>query len=161
MNDPARGITVNVGTVGGGLRSNVIAPDSHAEVDVRVPTLEDARRVETAIRGLRPATGGVELSVSGGIERPPMEKSPGSRSLWELCRRLGGEFGLDLEEGTAGGASDGNFTSQFCPTLDGLGPVGHGAHAHHEHILIDETLRRAELLTLLVVSPPTAGVQSH
>jgi glutamate carboxypeptidase len=156
LNDSSRGITVNVGTVEGGLRSNVVAPDSHAEVDVRVLTAEDARRVDTVINGLRPATGDVKLSVSGGFERPPMEKTPRNAALWELCRNRGSEIGLDLQEGTAGGASDGNFTSQFCATLDGLGAVGHGAHAHHEHILIDQTLRRAELLTLLLLSPPTA-----
>jgi glutamate carboxypeptidase len=153
LNDSSRGITVNVGTVGGGLRSNVIAPDSHAEVDVRVLSMDDARRVDAAINGLRPATKGVTLAVSGRFERPPMEKTQRSDDLWRLCRDLGYEVGLDLEEGTAGGASDGNFTSQFCATLDGLGAVGHGAHAHHEHILIDETLQRCELLALLLLAP--------
>jgi len=156
LNDPARGITVNVGTVGGGLRSNVVAPDSHAEVDVRVPTWDDAHLVGDAIGGLRPSTDGVKLSVSGGFDRPPMEKSPANQSLWELCRSLGSEIGLELDDGTAGGASDGNFTSQFCATLDGMGAVGHGAHAHHEHILIEETLRRCELLALLLLTPAVA-----
>lgn len=156
LNDPANGITVNVGTVGGGLRPNVVAPDSHAEVDVRVPTREDARRIGAAIGGMRPATDGVKLSVKGGFDRPPLESSPGNQSLWELCRQLGREIGLSLDGGTAGGASDGNFTSQFCATLDGLGAVGHGAHAHHEHILIDETLRRCQLLALLLLSPALA-----
>jgi len=153
LNDPANGVTVNVGTVGGGLRSNVVAPDSHAEVDVRVLTGDDAGRIDTAIRGLRPSTEGVRLTVSGRFERPPMEKTPRNEALWELCRHLGAEIGLQLTDGTAGGASDGNFTSRFCPTLDGLGAVGHGAHAQHEHILIGETLRRGELLTLMLLSP--------
>lgn len=156
LNDSSRGITVNVGTVGGGLRSNVIAPDSHAEVDVRVLTEADAHRVDEVINGLRPATDGVKLSVSGCFDRPPMEKTAANATLWEWCRHLGLEIGLELQEGTAGGASDGNFTSQYCATLDGLGPVGHGAHAQHEHILIDETIRRGELLTLLLLSPSTA-----
>jgi glutamate carboxypeptidase len=157
LNDPARGITVNVGTVGGGLRPNVVAPDSHAEVDVRVPTWDDARRLGDSIGGMRPSTDGVKLSVTGGFDRPPMEKSPANQSLWELCRSLGAGIGMELEDGTAGGASDGNFTSQFCATLDGMGAVGHGAHAHHEHILIEETLRRCELLALLLLSPPVSG----
>jgi len=153
LNDASRGITVNVGTVGGGLRSNVIAPNSHAEVDVRVLSMDDARRIDSAINGLRPATEGVDLGISGEFERPPMEKTKRNEKLWLLCRDLGGKVGLHLEDGTAGGASDGNFTSQFCATLDGLGAVGHGAHAHHEHILIDETLRRCELLVLLLLAP--------
>jgi glutamate carboxypeptidase len=153
LNDASRGITVNVGTVGGGLRSNVIAPDSHAEVDVRVLSMDDARQIDSAINGLRPATEGVALAISGEFEHPPMEKTKRNEKLWRLCRDLGGKIGLDLEEGTAGGASDGNFTSQFCATLDGLGAVGHGAHAHHEHVLIDETLRRCELLALLLLAP--------
>jgi glutamate carboxypeptidase len=157
LNDPSRGVTVNVGTVGGGLRSNVIAPESHAEVDVRVLTQEDAEYVESVLNGLEPAIEGVTLRVSGGFERPPMEKTPRNRMMWQLCRALGRDIGLVLEEGTAGGASDGNYTSQFCATLDGLGAVGHGAHAHHEHILIAETLRRAELLTLLLLAPASAS----
>jgi glutamate carboxypeptidase len=154
LNDPTRGVTVNVGTVGGGLRSNVVAPDSHAEVDVRVLTREDADRVAAAIDGLRPGTDGINVTVTGGFDRPPMEKTPANERLWELCRSLGDEMGLRLLDGTAGGASDGNFTSQFCATLDGLGAVGHGAHAHHEHILIDETYERCTLLALLLMAPP-------
>lgn len=156
LNDPARGVTVNVGTVGGGLRSNVIAPESHAEVDVRVLTQEDAIHVDAVVHRLEPAIEGVTLRISGGFERPPMEKTPRNQAIWQLCREVGREIGLDLQEGTAGGASDGNYTSQFCATLDGLGAVGHGAHAPHEHILIDETLRRCELLTLLLLAPPFA-----
>jgi glutamate carboxypeptidase len=154
LNDPSSGITVNVGTVGGGLQSNVIAPESHAEVDVRVLTREHMHHVDNAIKGLVPVTAGVTLHISGGIDRPPMEGTPRNRGMWELCRTLGGEIGLELDEGTAGGASDGNFTSQMCATLDGLGAVGHGAHAHHEHILIDETLRRCALLALILMAPP-------
>jgi glutamate carboxypeptidase len=157
LNDPSRGVTVNVGTVGGGLRSNVVAPESHAEVDVRVLTQEDAKHVDAALNGLQPAIEGVTLRVSGGFERPPMEKTRRNRTIWHLCRKLGGEIGLELEEGTAGGASDGNYASQFCATLDGLGAVGHGAHAHHEHILIDETLRRCELLSLLLLAPASTS----
>ena len=153
LNDASRGITVNVGTVGGGLRSNVVAPDSHAEVDVRVLSMEDARFVDAAIKSLRPATKGVALTVTGDFDRPPMEKTGPNKELWRLCKDVGGEIGLDLKEGTAGGASDGNFTSRFCATLDGLGAVGHGAHAQHEHILIEETVRRCELLTLLLMAP--------
>jgi glutamate carboxypeptidase len=153
LNDPTRGVTVNVGTVGGGLRPNVVAPDSHAEVDVRVLTSEDAERVGSAIEGLRPGTDGINVTVTGGFDRPPMEKTPANGRLWEQCRSVGKEIGLGLLDGTAGGASDGNFTSQFCATLDGVGAVGHGAHAHHEHILIDQTFERCKLLALLLMAP--------
>jgi glutamate carboxypeptidase len=156
LNDPSRGVTVNVGTVGGGLRSNVIAPESIAEVDVRVPTRDDADRVDDVIKGLQPAIDGVTLRIDGGFDRPPMERTPRNRALWTLCRDIGREIGLVLEEGTAGGASDGNFTSQFCATLDGLGSVGHGAHARHEHILIHETVQRCVLLALILLSPSIA-----
>ena len=156
LNDPSRGVTVNVGTVGGGLQSNVIAPESTAEVDVRVLTHDDADRVDDVIKNLRPAIVGVTLKIDGGFDRPPMERTPRKQALWALCRDTGRAIGLVLEEGTAGGASDGNFTSQFCATLDGLGPVGHGAHAHHEHILIHETVQRCVLLALILLSPPIA-----
>lgn len=157
LNDPSRGITVNVGTVGGGLRSNVIAPKSSAEVDVRVLTREDAVVVDNAIRNLKPAIEGVTLKIDGGFERPPMERTPRNLALWDTCRAIGRHIGLALEEATAGGASDGNFTSQFCATLDGLGPVGHGAHARHEHVLIDETIQRCVLLALILLAPPAGS----
>jgi glutamate carboxypeptidase len=153
LNDPQRGITVNVGTVAGGVSANVVAPQSCASVDVRVTTAEDARRIEETIRSLKPAIPGVSLEITGEMDREPMEQTPRNRALWDLARSLGRDIGLDLEEGASGGASDGNFTSQHTATLDGLGAVGDGAHAQREYINIDETLERAALLTLLLLAP--------
>ncbi|MGD2129184.1 MAG: M20 family metallopeptidase [Lysobacterales bacterium] len=157
LNNHDRGISVNVGTIDGGLRPNVVAPTSEAVVDVRVPTQKDAERVEAAIRGLQPVVEHTSLSVEGGFGRPAMERTPANRRLWRLACRLGGELGLELEEGLAGGGSDGNFTSQFTATLDGMGAVGDGAHAAHEHLLLGPTLERAALLALLLLAPPLDG----
>jgi glutamate carboxypeptidase len=154
LNDPARGVTVNVGTVDGGLRPNVIAPESRAVVDVRIARQADAERVDAAIRGLQPTSAGSSLIVEGGIGRPALEPTPRNQALWQLARRLAGQIGLELTEAAAGGASDGNTTSLYTATLDGLGPVGDGAHAHHEHLDIDLTIERTALLTLLLLAPP-------
>ncbi|QIN84707.1 M20/M25/M40 family metallo-hydrolase [Rubrobacter tropicus] len=154
LNDPARGVTVNVGTIDGGLGPNVVAPQSRAVVDVRVPTRADARRVEEAILNLAPVTPGAKVVVEGGVGRPPMEPTPRNRRLWEAARRLGEDLGLKLEEGLAGGASDGNTASLFTATLDGLGAVGDGAHASHEFVYADRMVERCALLALLVMEPP-------
>jgi glutamate carboxypeptidase len=154
LNDLERGITVNVGTIDGGLRPNVVAPSSEAVVDVRVATQQDADRIEAEILGLKPAIQGTSLSVEGGFGRPAMERTPANRQLWRMARRLGGDLGLKLEEALAGGGSDGNFTSQFTATLDGMGAVGDGAHAAHEHLRIEATLERTALLALLLMAPP-------
>ncbi|HJQ27847.1 MAG TPA: M20 family metallopeptidase [Rubrobacter sp.] len=153
LNDPARGVSVNVGTVDGGLSPNVVAPESSALVDVRVPTAEDARRVEESILGLTPVTPGIKISVEGGMGRPPMERTPRNQRLWKRARRLGEALGLELEESTAGGASDGNTTSLFTATLDGLGAVGDGAHASHEFVYVDRMVERCALLALLLMEP--------
>jgi glutamate carboxypeptidase len=154
LNDFDRGITVNVGTIDGGLRPNVVAPSSKAVVDVRVASQEDADRIELAIRSLRPATAGTSLQVEGGFGRPAMERTPANRQLWHLACRLGEELGLELEEGLAGGGSDGNFTSLHTATLDGMGAVGDGAHARHEHLRLGRTIEHAALLTLMLLAPP-------
>ncbi|MCA1718240.1 MAG: M20 family metallopeptidase [Actinobacteria bacterium] len=153
LNDLPRGTTVNVGVVEGGLRPNVVAPESRALVDVRTPTGEEARRVEEAISSLEPVTPGVTLRVQGGFGRPPMERTPRNRRLWEAARKLGARIGAKLEEGTAGGASDGNATSLFAATLDGLGAVGGGAHARHEFVYVDKMIERSALLALLLMEP--------
>ncbi|MGI9493502.1 MAG: M20 family metallopeptidase [Geminicoccaceae bacterium] len=153
LNDAERGVTVNVGTIEGGLRPNVIAPESTAVVDVRVRTKADAERIEYAIHGLRPSVPGAALEIDGSIGRPALEPTPRNRTLWHLARELSGELGMDLDEGLAGGGSDGNTTSQMTATLDGLGPVGDGAHATHEFLYVEETLERAALLTLLLLAP--------
>jgi glutamate carboxypeptidase len=160
LNDAGKGITVNVGTVDGGLQPNVIAPHSQAVVDVRVPTIADGERIEAAIHGMQPTTPGVRLTIEGGIGRPSMEQTPRNKALWKQAEVLGRELGLELRQGRAGGGSDGNTTSQFTATLDGLGPVGHGAHAEHEFLYIDKTLERTALLALLLLEPPAEGTMS-
>jgi glutamate carboxypeptidase len=158
LNDPERGITVNVGTVDGGLRTNIVAPESRATVDVRVLTIEDARRVEAELLSLEATTPGTELIVTGTMNRPPMERTSGNQHLWKLARKAGRELGLDLQQGISGGGSDGNITSLFTPTLDGLGPVGDGAHASHEHVITSSLPERAALLALLLLEPSMAEV---
>jgi glutamate carboxypeptidase len=154
MNDLERGVTVNVGTIDGGLRPNVVAPSSKAVVDVRVASQTDAARIEQAIFGLQPAIPGTSLTIEGGFGRPAMERTPANRQLWQMACRLGADLGLQLEEALAGGGSDGNFTSQYTATLDGLGAVGDGAHARHEHLRLGATLERTALLALLLLAPP-------
>jgi len=157
LNDVERGITVNVGTIDGGIQPNVIAPHSKAVVDVRVPTVKAGAEIERIIHALEPQTADVRLHIEGSIGRPSMESTPRNQKLWEVAKRAGADLGLDLHEARAGGGSDGNTTSQFTATLDGLGPVGDGAHAVHEHFLIDKTLERAALLTMLLITPPMEG----
>ena len=154
LNEPERGVSVNVGVIDGGVRANVVAPVSRAIVDVRVETADDARRIEQAIRALGARTPGVSLAVEGGIGRPPMERTPANRRLWALARQCAAELGMELEEATAGGGSDGNTTSLYTATLDGLGAVGDGAHAAHEYIEISRLPQRCALLTLLLLAPP-------
>ncbi|MFO8231212.1 MAG: M20 family metallopeptidase [Longimonas sp.] len=156
LNDPERGITVNVGTIEGGQRPNVVAPRSRAEVDVRVRTMEDAKEVEQSIFALEPATPNVMLNVEGHFGRPPLERTPRNRALWHLAQQASEQLGLTLGEGRAGGASDGNETSLFSATLDGLGPVGDGAHAEHEHVDIDQLVERTALLALLLMADPVS-----
>ncbi len=158
LNDVERGISVNVGTVDGGIQPNVIAPHSKAVVDVRVPTVAAGEEIERIIHGLEPTTPDVRLHVEGGIGRPSMESTPRNRALWNLARARADDLGLQLGQARAGGGSDGNTTSQYTATLDGLGPVGDGAHANHEHLLIGKTLERAALLTLLLTAPPLGPV---
>lgn len=153
LNDASRGITVNVGTIDGGLRANVIAPEARAEVDVRVPTLEDAHAIERAIHALEPVGEGLTLEVTGRFGRLPLEQTPRNRALWLAAKAAGRELGLELEEASVGGASDGNITSVYTATLDGLGPVGDGAHAPDEHVFIASLPERAALLSLLILLP--------
>jgi len=154
LNDLDKGITVNVGTIDGGLRPNVVAPKSRAVVDVRVATQADAQAVEAAIFSLEPATPGTTLHIEGAFGRPAMEQTPANRRLWMLACQLASDLGLDLEEGMAGGGSDGNTTSLYTATLDGLGAVGDGAHAHHEHLVLGRSIERAALLAMLLLAEP-------
>ncbi len=156
LNDVERGVTVNVGTIEGGLGANVIAPESSAVVDVRVRTREDAERVERAILELKPQTPGAELDIEGRIGRPPMERTPGNAALFAQAREIGAALGIELEQASAGGGSDGNTTSQYTPTLDGLGAVGDGAHASHEFVFTEKLPERTALLALLLLAPPAS-----
>ena len=151
--DPERGVTVNVGVIAGGLRANVVAPEARAELDIRVLAGEDAVRIEREVLGLTAATPGTRIEVLGGIDRPPLEPTSGNRALFAAAQRRAGELGIPLGEGTAGGASDGSLTSRFTPTLDGLGALGDGAHAVHEHVVLDRLPERAALLALLLLEP--------
>jgi len=161
LNDFDRGVTVNVGTIDGGLRPNVVAPESTAVVDVRVATSEDAERVQAEIMNIEPAIEGTSLQIEGVFGRPAMERTAANRQLWRLACKLGGELGLQLEQGLAGGGSDGNFTSQHTATLDGMGAVGDGAHARHEHLRLEATLERVALLAMLLMAPPLDTARSR
>ena len=159
LNDTARGITVNVGTIDGGMRPNIVAPEASAEIEARVVTAADAVEVERAIRGLTHDDERVSLEVEGGFTRPPLEPTPRNRELWRAAGDAAATLGLSLGEARVGGASDGNFASQFTGTLDGLGAVGDGAHAAHEHLVVARMPERAALLAELLCLPghSTAG----
>ncbi len=154
LNDPEHGTSVNVGVIDGGIRPNMVAPESRAIVDVRVQTRADAERIEHAIHNLEAATPGVSLEIDGAIGRPPMERTQSNQQLWRVAQALAGELDLDLDEGIAGGGSDGNTTSLYTATLDGMGAVGDGAHASHEFIYLDQLPVRCALLALLLLAPP-------
>ncbi len=154
LNDLERGISVNVGTIDGGMRPNVVAPESKAEVDVRVRTKQDAEEIERAIHAIEPTVPGTRLEITGRIGRPPLEPTPRNRKLWQRAVDAAGDLGMEIEEGAAGGGSDGNWTSLYTPTLDGLGAVGDGAHALTEHIIEEKMPERAALLACLLIGPP-------
>jgi glutamate carboxypeptidase len=148
--DLAQGITVNPGVVSGGTRSNVIAAEACAQIDIRVPRAADAKALERKFRALKPFDKRCALELAGGLNRPPMERSKGIAALFDLARNLARDLGVELEESSTGGGSDGNFTAALgIPTLDGLGAVGEGSHAAHESILIDRIPDRVALLAKL------------
>jgi glutamate carboxypeptidase len=151
--EPSRGTFVNVGRVEGGTFANVVATDASADVDVRFESVADGSRLDASIRALLPTVPGCRLEVTGGLDRPPMERTPRNQALWEAAREVASAIGLSLEEGLAGGGSDGSTTSQETATLDGLGAVGDGAHAEHEHVDVDRSLERCALLACLLLLP--------
>jgi glutamate carboxypeptidase len=153
MNDPARGTTVSVGVVRGGTRSNVVAANAYAEIDVRFGTMDEARRIESVILNLQPFDERVKLVMRGGVNRPPLERSSAVASLYEHARRIAATLDFELGETSVGGASDGNFIAATgVAVLDGLGVDGDGAHADHEHIVVDGIARRGALLAGLIAS---------
>ena len=153
LNDLKQGISVNPGVIRGGTRTNVIAAEAEVEIDVRIKSASQAKNLNRKIRGLKPFDKHCKLSVEGGINRFPMERTAGVAALYKKALALAQQLNWKLEEAAVGGGSDGNFTAGMgIPTLDGLGGVGEGAHAVHEHIVISELPRRALLLTGLIES---------
>ncbi|MDJ0646605.1 MAG: M20 family metallopeptidase [Flavobacteriaceae bacterium] len=151
MNDFEKGITVNVGLIQGGYSANVIAAESSAIVDVRVLNKNDGQYITDKIYSLKPIMPNVELKIEGGIGRQPMERTPRNQVLWRIAKTKGKLIGLRLKQGISGGGSDGNTTSLYTATLDGLGTTGDGAHADHEFIYADKLVERTALLTLLLL----------
>jgi glutamate carboxypeptidase len=148
-----QGITVNPGVISGGTRTNVVAAEARADIDIRVLKLKDAPALEKRFRELKPYDERCKLEVTGGLNRPPMERSVGIVKLFQLAEKLGAELGLKLEESLTGGGSDGNFTAAAgIPTLDGIGAVGEGAHASNESILIDRMADRTALIGKLLAA---------
>jgi glutamate carboxypeptidase len=146
-----KGLTVNVGIVSGGSRTNVVPAEAAAQVDVRIARMKDAAGIDKKMRRLRPFNRKCKIEVTGGINRPPMERTAGVAALYAQAAAIARDLGWKLGEAAVGGGSDGNFTAGLgIPTLDGLGGVGDGAHATHEHILISELPRRAALVAGLI-----------
>ncbi len=149
----ARKLTVNCGVIAGGTRSNVVASQAWTEVDVRIAKASDATYVEKLFRSLKVSDPHCKLTITGGINRPPMERKPGTIALFKKARSIAAELGFVLEEAATGGGSDGNFTAALgVPTLDGMGAVGDGAHAAHESVVIDHLVPRAALLAAMIAS---------
>ena len=154
LNDATTGTTLTVGVVKGGTRSNVVPAEAAAEVDVRVTSNEEAERITKIIKALSPELPGARLEIRGSINRPPMERTLETIRLFHVAQKVAGNLGFTLEEGSTGGASDGNFTSALgIPTLDGLGAVGGGAHAVEEWVDIELLPRRAALIAGLISEP--------
>ncbi len=149
--DLSRGRTINCGVITGGTRPNVVAEHARCEVDVRVATSSDAAAVDTLFRNLKVSDPKCFLSVTGGMNRPPMERSPGTAALFGRAQALAQEMGFDLQEASTGGGSDGSFTAALgIPTLDGMGAVGAGAHAAHEHVQVSHLAPRTALLAAMI-----------
>jgi glutamate carboxypeptidase len=151
--DPERGVTVNPGRIGGGTKPNVVAAEAWADVDVRIARRADGRRMERLFSALRPGDRRCSLTVSGGLKRPPMERTRATARLFARARALATELGFELEEACSGGASDGNFTAALgIPTLDGMGPVGEGMHAAHESVFLEHLAPRTALLAAMIAA---------
>lgn len=151
LNSPEQGTTVNVGLANGGTQPNVVAAQAELRVDVRAWTTAEAERIDRAITAMEPVTPGARIRIEGGFDRPPMERTPAVAALFRRAQEVASSLGMELREGSTGGASDGNLTAAMgVPTLDGLGVPGDGAHAEHEHILVDSLPSRAALLTALL-----------
>ncbi len=149
--DLASGVTVNPGVIRGGTRNNVIAAEAAADVDMRITKLAQASALEKKFRALKPFDRRCKLTVEGGVNRPPLERTEEVARLFAKAKQLGNELGLKLKEASVGGGSDGNFTGALgIPTLDGLGAPGEGAHATNESVLVDQIVPRTALLARLI-----------
>jgi glutamate carboxypeptidase len=146
LNDPQRGVSVNVGVIRGGTKPNVVAEDAYAEVDLRVKTAADAEDLIARILSIQPKTEGVSVKITGDLNRPPYEKGNAGAALYEHAKSLAAEIGFDLVDTFTGGGSDGNFTAPHTATLDGLGVDGQGAHTHYEQMYISSIIPRVRLL---------------
>ncbi len=146
LNDPQRGVSVNVGVIRGGTKPNVVAEDAYAEVDLRVKTAADAEELIAKILTIQPKTEGVSVKITGDLNRPPYEKGNAGAALYEHAKALADEIGFDLVDTFTGGGSDGNFTAPHTATLDGLGVDGQGAHTHYEQMYISSIVPRVRLL---------------
>ncbi|GIW88786.1 MAG: peptidase M20 [Isosphaeraceae bacterium] len=156
---PDLGTTINIGLIAGGSAVNVVPAEAHAEINVRISTLAEFDRLDADLRRLQVVDPRTRIQLTGQLNRPPMERTPATVALFHRTRDLARLLGLELGEGATGGASDGNFASAVgCPTLDGLGCDGDGAHATHEHIQIDALAPRAALLGLLFALDPLPGL---
>jgi glutamate carboxypeptidase len=153
LTDLERGTTLNVGVVGGGTQSNVVPASAWAEIDLRVTTVAEGAAVTRRLQALKARDPQCTLRLTGGLNRPPMERTPGTVTLFEQAKRLAAGLGFALEEAATGGGSDGNFTSALgVPTLDGMGAVGRGAHADNESIRIDSLAPRTALLAAMIAT---------
>jgi len=153
LSQPRKGITVNIGVIEGGMRTNVVAAQARALIDVRVARMADVPRLAQRLRALRPLLPGARLELRGGVNRPPLERRPGVVRLFRQAQRLARQLGFELEETTVGGASDGNFTAALgIPTLDGLGGIGAGAHSPQEYVVVSSLAQRAALLAGLLLT---------
>jgi glutamate carboxypeptidase len=151
FSDVSRGITVNPGVIQGGTRTNVIAAEAWAGVDLRIAHAADAAALEQKFAALKPFDPACSIEISGGLNRPPMERTEGTVRLFRTAQELGRAIGMNVEESSTGGGSDGNFTSALgIPTLDGLGALGEGAHAINESVVVAELPRRTALLAALL-----------
>jgi glutamate carboxypeptidase len=151
LSDLKRGLTVNVGKVSGGTRSNVVAAEATAAIDVRVWRMKDGIEIDKRLRSRKAFNRNCQIKISGGMNRPPMERGAGVAALYDKATTVAAELGWKLQEAAVGGGSDGNFTAALgVPTLDGLGGIGEGAHAEHESVVISELPKRAALLAALL-----------
>lgn len=160
LTDYSTGTTVNVGTIKGGSTSNVVPEKAEIEVDFRITSIEEGKRIERVIQSLTAEDNRVSISITGGVNRPPLEKNDKNKKLFEIARKTGEKLGMHITESSVGGGSDGNFTSSLgIPTIDGLGIPGDGAHARNEHILFNKFVEKCAFVAELCMDVSTAEVK--